>query len=77
MISVFVANFVRDFGVLLLGVVLNIVLIVQAKSYLERRRNIVGNDSTDITGFKKIKDVLIALILCSFSVLIHTAAFMV
>jgi len=73
-ISVFVANFVRDFGVLLLGVVLNIVLIVQAKNYLERRRNIVGNDST---GFKKIKDAVIALILCSFSVLIHTAAFMV
>jgi len=76
-ISVFVANFVRDFGVLSLGLVLNIVLIVLARNYLKRRRNIVGSNSNDRTGFKKIKDVMIALILCSFSVLIHTAAFMV
>jgi len=74
--SVFLANLIRDMGVLIVEIASNIILIVFLKKNLERRRNL---NSVGCKHYKKVKmeNMIVALVMCSFSVLIHAATFSV
>jgi hypothetical protein len=71
-------NFVRDLVTMLLEITFNISLIILLKKYAARRNRIISIRSNESNkDNKELKNGAIALILCSFSTVIHAATFSV
>jgi hypothetical protein len=72
------ANFIRDLVTMLLEIVFNISLIILLKKYVARRNRIISTRSNENNNNNtELKNGAIALILCSFSTVIHAATFSV